>query len=376
MSENIGVVADTAQVLIEAHVEKVYEFLKSSQGVTNKLLGVMNNFAELTGRHVSLHFTEGKAFMPFPTDESNVHVIVGSAPPGAVLTSDHSHVCDIRVDHRARFSAYWGPTRGYGTVVEDNRDKAVAQIVGSNIYLFVPNPSTAKFLFEGSEGEDMYTRALALAWKSFGISRPEPELITSLDQYRVLVEAGMLTMPAMLGIKLLGIEEKIGELTEKLTDLHHEKTLILRMKDAQTEIGFARTEEISARDWERMRAHPLVSRMTLEDEALQVETVNLCLEAEGKRYRLGPFCIRLPLGGSVSIWSLGPTHPLRQAHPHMSKYGGLCFGNMTTAIASAMGEYRMADALDMILVWLTQGYDPGLADVKIEEWPEVEETAV
>ena len=48
---------------------------------------------------------------------------------------------------------------------------------------------------------------------------------------------------------------------------------------------------------------------------------------------------------------------------------GVCFGNLTLAIREAAESLtHAARAIELIFTWLAEGYDPGIADTKIEEW--------
>lgn len=338
----------------------------------DKLTAVLRAFCKRTGRKATMHFVDGPGFVPFPKGR-DIHFVVGASPTGSIRESDHSHVCGVRVQEKGKYVRFWGPTEGVGTLVKDKEGNLVGQIVNSTVYLFVPTPASASFLFGGREGADMYSRAIKCAWKTMigKQKRLKVSRIKNADDYRQFIEKQYGSMGRLFDLQQNLIDIRISDTTDKLRTLYAEKETYLRLKTLELAKTEKEKAEAPVRDWERMQKHPLVKRIRSVEGALHLETRRIIAEHEGKYYNFGKFMLRLELGGTPSIWSEHPTHPKRAQHPHISKTGVICFGNIAVPLTQAMGELRMADALELLLDWLREGYDPNLADNKIEEWPKV-----
>lgn len=346
--------------------------LAKMPSVVEKLTAVLRAFCKRTGRKATMHFVDGPGFVPFPKGR-RVHFVVGASPAGSIKESDHARVCGIRVHKEGKYIRFWGPTEGMGTLVKDKEKGMVGQIVGSTVYLFVPTPASATFLFEGTEGADMYSRAIKCAWKTMTgkQKRLKVSRLKSADDYRQFIEEQYGSMGKLMGLQQNLIDIRIQDTTDKLRTLYAEKESYLRLSQLEEAKTEKEKTEAPVRDWERMQKHPLVKRIRSVEGAIHIQTRKIIAEHEGKYYNLGRFMIRLEFGGTPSIWSEHPTHRNRAQHPHISKTGVICFGNIAVPLTQAMGELRMADALELLLNWLCEGYDPNLADVKIEEWPRV-----
>lgn len=335
--------------------------------------GVLRDFSKKVRKRVTLHFVkhEVRAVTPYP-DDGILHIVVGAAAPGAIDECHLAHACGVRLDAKGMYLEFWGPTLGIGTLVKDAEKQTIGQVVDGTVYLFIPSPGRSSFLFEGSGGRDLYARALAFvhaAMKKGG--EPKSKKIADLARYSEFVKKSLVGLPMLLGARKALLDIRIQEATEKLNSLYAERETFTRLCRIQEARNDEEQREIPSRDWPRIREHPLVERVLSVEDALHVQTRRIIAEHGGKRFDFGRFMIRLPLGGKPSIWPIEYTHPKRVAHPHISPSSVVCFGNATSAITQAAGEGRIADALDLIFSWLTEGYDPNLADSKIEEWPEV-----
>lgn len=347
--------------------------LAEMPSIVQELSGVMQMFNGLTRRKAYLHFVEGPGCFPYP-DNGDIHFVVGATHPGAYSDISRSHVCGIRVHETGRYIRLYGATRGVGFVVKDDKGSEIAQVVGSTVYLFVPNPEKLTFLFSGTEGRDLYSRIIDASWAAMaGGKEPKAVPINSLRSYRRRTANSFKTMESILGLHLASLDVKIKEATERLRALYVEKETYVRMQAFHKARREEDVREFPKRDWNRMRKHPLVERMLWVDDAVHVHTGPIVFEHDGRRFDLGRFIIRMEAGYTPSVWAIDHKHPARAMHPHISKTGITCFGNISAALAQAAGEGRAADTLDLMLSWLQDGYDPNLADTKIEEWPALEE---
>ena len=177
-------------------------------------------------------------------------------------------------------------------------------------------------------------------------------------------------LPAIYRTKLAAKEEETAAAHSKYVDLLRDQRMCREaMRMFEGRIGEIRSNPAEVTDtWRRLRDHPLIERFYVIESAIHVETKAILCEHEGGAENTGSVVIRFPLNGSFTVWGLKPTHPKGIAHPHINPHGGACFGNVETAIQSAALDGRIADGFDLVLRWLVEGYDPTLAQSKIEEW--------
>lgn len=108
--------------------------------------------------------------------------------------------------------------------------------------------------------------------------------------------------------------------------------------------------------------------------AIQVETSTFQMEHEGAFYRLGAYTVRIHPDGSIHVFQLEPQHPKGQIHPHVNQFGIPCLGNITREVMERCISQDIAGAINLLVNFLLEGYDPGVAQAKITEWPRVEVT--
>ena len=135
----------------------------------------------------------------------------------------------------------------------------------------------------------------------------------------------------------------------------------------------SRDRNLWKKDWMRLHAFAGVQKVSVVDHGIHVETNSLIVACDSVKYRIGSFIIRYCHDG-IFVWSQNSLHKQGIAHPHISESGVVCFGNVGSAITTAAIESRVVDAVELVLRWLTDGYDPELAETKITEWPREEES--
>lgn len=349
------------------------DFLAKNPAVERQIRKVLEKFAARVAKNVTMHFVKGPAFQPFPKDNA-LHFVVGAAAPGEIGMIELSHVCGVRLNERGRYIKMEGPTAGIGFLVKDDEKETVAQVVDSTIYLFIPSPSRCPFHFEGSEATDLYSRILDLVWKTTKHARkhPKAEPIESLSAYRECMGKHMGGMSNLLKVQKEIINTQIERKLDELRSLYSQKENYGRLAAFEAQRTDEDRQELPKRDWSRIEMMPLVERVLWVENAMHVRTKRIIVEYEGFHYDFGKFMIRMAPFDTPAVWALCPTHPQRIAHPHISPSGIVCFGNVSVPLAQAAGEGRVADALELVLLWLIQGYDPNLADTKIETWPKLE----
>ena len=154
-----------------------------------------------------------------------------------------------------------------------------------------------------------------------------------------------------------------------LAQLQHIRVIRHGLNDALS-IQSSHTRNDSNIDWERLRANPLIKSFGLQSGGLHIITESIVYSYDGKCYRLGSYIIRISGIGAVSVWAKESAHPRGIPHPHIGWSGDPCFGNISKALYRASTGGRTVDAVEFVLRWLTEGYDPLLAEESIHAWPE------
>jgi hypothetical protein len=256
-------------------------------------------------------------------------------------------------------------------VLKDEKGTELVQVLGSNFYFLIPLTDT----FNAKTSEQIFSCLLARAWDEYRERSKRPSNSTQNigeAKFRQAVNTWVEAWPAALRGEIAKVEDLIRAHQEILAMNYRSKRELEVVLDGYMSAPYVK--EIRTRlpaDFRKIKELPEVARVGIVHEGLHVETVPIDIEHDGKRYTLGAFVLRINARGGVTVWSEAPTHPKGIPHPHISKNGVACFGNATDAITKHAAQFRFYDCVLLVVLWLTRGYTPALALVKIEEWPEV-----
>ncbi len=355
-----------SEMIPETSVEKVLGpiFLKLLEEVATNALGGMN---------IILHPRIPSCMHSPITDKADtIHIFLECTPVTIKGYINPTTAFGIHVSIDGGYEPCLLPSPRRGITFSDGTHDVV-QIIGNNVYVFF-NPfklhslgiETASVIFQK-------TVALAIGgWLKRGELTKNEDDIPMTDESLKALAVGFVTKQKGLVTELVKIkQEKIrrieGLLREEKRDLAH----LVRFYRAIEQSDFDRhgIDRLIA-DHERMLAHPLVERVIIIPlEGVEIRTKMICIEHEGKNYRIGKFFIRFGFEDLLLIWAEEPCHHTGEPHPHLSAPNGPCFGNIGGAVDDALVECRYADALDYIMMWLGS-YTPELVLWhKIEEWP-------
>ena len=326
----------------------------------------LRRLAQVTGRSVTFHHGNPGAQLPHP-DRDGIHIYTNSYPVGlnkysrAIATAFGLNIAEDGKEVTAKF-----PTLGRGVVMKDEDGQDMVQVVDNNWYLLLPTISC----FNEETSLEIFERLLA-----FGLMA---EVQSARSPRQVKRKAYMTGMKASLDHRVAHFDGKMREAVDNIENLQRallveEQKLreIIVMRDAWRRAAAREFRQISrGREFERLAAHPQIERFYLIDDGfLQICTKPIVIEHEGKRYAMGEFVITLNGWQEVGMHCESSPHPRGVQHVHIGVSGNPCFGNAGVAINKALADFRIADAVCYMLTWLTQGYTPELAEVKIEEWP-------
>jgi hypothetical protein len=344
-------------------------FLRFLEEVATNVLGGMN---------IVLHPRLPSAMhAPIKDKVDTVHIFLECVPtPPASECINPMTTFDIHVLTGEGYEACLLPSPRRGVILSDGTHDVV-QIIGNNIYvLFDPLRLLGLGIHAAST---VFFRTIALAINGLikrGELKNDEEAPRATKEGLSALVLEFVTKRKTAAAEFLKTkQEKIKRLEETLRDEKRDLVRLARLYRALEESDFYRFgADRLIEDHARMLLHPLVASVVIIPEsAIEVRTKMITILHEGKDYRIGTFAIRFGFNDPLLIWAEETFHPEGEPHPHLSAHNGTCFGNTDAAIEDALLEYRYADALDYIMLWLGS-YTPELVIWhKIEEWP-LEET--
>lgn len=358
-----------ASVVIDGEHKK----LKAEKEIRAGLEETLTILSSYTGLEFHLHYDDD-CCLPFGADDKNVHFVLGASPPGDVQNLERSHLLGVTLHYAARDITHYGPAKGYGVCIQDDKKEIVAQIIHSTIYLFLPLDDIR--LLERS-GANLFGRAVQVAWNAYGEDEAkgakEGTTVDGRNAYRRQMERWAEGRAKMTDFSIELVNHEIKRVQDELRELFGKKRTLIAFQRGRKDLkGSERQRRAQLRQqWERLMAIPLIEHVVFSEGAFQIKTKTVIVEDEGARYRTGSYMIRIDAFGNVSIWAHAPTHPKRIPHPHISRKGVWCFGNYTTPIEEAAMAMDIGETAHLITRWLVEGYDPSVADTRIEEWPVV-----
>lgn len=318
-------------------------------------------------------------YEPIKNASNEIHVFMGMTPMLQCYGDYPEQLFGINVEAGGYFHRLCAPSKNRGFSLSDGV-KDVVQIVGNNIYLLF-NPI---LLFPVGQEVTMviFRKAIALAMNWFA-KREGHEEITEIPLLPQAME--QLAVEYFANYQTL-FKTKIGEAQKEVTSLEEKlrfarRTLVhITMVHKTLFASGSLSQDVVAlmvSDHTRILKHPLVESATLiPNIGFELRTKRISIEHTGVSYKIAEtFVCRFDLDGTISIWAEGSYHPKGISHPHISPAFGYCFGNIGDNIEKAVSEYRFGDAVEYVLIWLTDGYTPeNVIHSKIEEWPIETET--
>lgn len=354
----------------DEHAKLHYEEQELREHNTAYVKDVAQDYSRLTGITVHLHSPKATRVEPLPAKADEIHVLFGATPTGPQqVFHDVSTVFGQTLDNKAWYFRRMDPVKGRGIALHDPDDKAkkpLIQVIGRTGYMLVQvlsitNRGAVAKVFRGLL--NLVHSGIALAAKRKG------ERISSSRDFAERYAALRAEMHDWRKEKIkemdLEVERALKAYLKALEDARFWK-LIERAEDdedCKNASSFA-----SRKEYKRILTMPEVAKIEYADEGLHIHTKDLTAAFEGKAYRLGRYVVRIS-AHQFAVFCERSYHPKGIIHPHYPNDGVPCWGNAGIPITRAYREGRIADFAELVIKWLTQGYEPALAETKIEEWP-------
>lgn len=365
--ETAFVVSDRAEAPLEY----------GSPTLMKRLEGLFTELSHLTGREFVVDIRSSEVAVPCARTDGKIRVLIGALPPGPMSESELAKMPRRNVSQEMLLTLFDRPVMGLGTVVTGDHELATAQIVGDDIYLLVRmDVHAAEFSFDGLFGA--IRSSLNYAWEAYLKQEPtDREALSDTQSLAAVMETWSDSFRIKAEQLIQAAEQRVKdaerEYTEALGEWKGAQLAWRVVPEFQKTLKLGHEETLAA--WQQVLEHPLTDRIEEIELGFHLMTKEVVLEHEGKAYRLGTFGIRLDLEGHFTVWSPNPTHPENEPHPHISRDGTVCYGNVTLAIRERITVKRdYPGAMLMVLDWLAYGYEPASTLHPIEEWPTKETT--
>lgn len=331
---------------------------------------VAQDYSRLTGITVHLHSPKTTRVEPLPAKTDEIHIIFGATPTGPQQAfHDVDKVFGQTLDNKAWYFRRMDPVKGRGVSLHDPDDKTkkpLVQVIGHTGYMLVQVLSITN---RGAVAK-VFRGLLNLVHAGIPLSaKRKPKRIVSGSDFAARYISLRSEMHDWRKDKIkemdLEVERTLKAHLKALEDARFWK-LIERAEDGE---DLKSTSSFASRkEFKRILAMPEVSKIELIDEGLHILTQDLTAAFEGKVYRLGRYVVRIS-SHQFAVFCEQSHHPKGNIHPHYPNNGVPCWGNAGIPIVRAYQEGRIADFIELVIKWLTQGYEPALAETKIEEWP-------
>lgn len=353
---------------------------QSSNDYLEEFWEAFHLLADITGLDITVHVPETRTIPLLPTRKNGIDIVIGSCPPGDIQQEHLSVVCGVRIAPYGRGYRIETHTRGYGRLVRSSyEDFVLGQIVGTTLYIPLPTEIQDLLIFYTKAGGSLMFRCLKDMWKGYvheeGFVAQSLALTTPQECSNALKKQDIEFVSALMGrmdTLKKEVDVALAKYNSALKDLHGGQMFIAGLR-AATESETSETVEARNELWAKLLKDPRVVSIEMVDEAYQMVTSPIMFVDGSTKRPLGSFGARINDLNEVFVWSFDSPHPDRVPHPHISVCGHKCFGNVGPSIHDELIVRNVPGAFLMMLDWLEDGYDPQLADVKIEEWPVLKE---
>ncbi len=340
---------------------------------------VGNTLSIISGLEVCIDFPQEEEIAPVMRQRkkgavypaASIHIVVGSSPMGDSITYEGEKACGISFLSDGEASSFPGATRGRGYRVNDVEDTCIGQVVGDSIFLFAPvrlKEAIKTFTTHG----DLFKKMLCCAWNAQLTAAARSELVLPISDplgYQAVLSMMDKLLPRVIEKRLTETDRQIEVLRRRYARLLSERQQFRVMQRGFVTNPYFGPIEERTKAWKVLQSIEEFKEYAWRENGLQILTHPVVHEYEGIRYVLGVYGARIELEGRVTLWCEHSFHPKGAAHPHISRQGVTCFGNIEFALREAAAEGRLSDAALLLAQWLRHGYEPHLADFKIEEWP-------
>jgi hypothetical protein len=339
---------------------------QEAREVTRK---VLLNFYRATGWGVRFHYGQIPYVGPHEAEPDLLHVHSNSAPAGSRVTRDMKRLFGYPLSGNLQTWGISVPSTGRGRFIKDAQDQSAALLIAHDLFVLYPVLTA----YHGEDSQRLLHTIMAAAWK---LLQEKPGRQRPKANAKTFAEAASKWTGRWTEIgerQVEAIQLKIEAAQRQLAEARREMILWNAVTEAVQQTSITNTTDRFPTEFRRIMRLPGVRAIEVDDEGFQWHTEPIVVAHAGRRYRIGPLTVRIGQDSDVTAWSEKPLHPDGIPHPHISEFATTCFGNVANAISKLLAAFRFADAVELIMRWLRDGYSAELARHKVEEWPLDEE---
>lgn len=283
-----------------------------------------------------------------------------------------------------------GSHLGRGQFLRDQEGRAVAEIVGGNIYILfnllgqdgelrsllfrrLLDLSLPRLLEELTTISPLGLDSLESALEALG--RETDVLAATWDRQRQaeLRQAYLQECRSRVQNETTFLEQEMQFIEDNLEEYGRRITAETRrlhtyQQRLNTLRGSPSAPQQHLKDLDQLKELPEVRRVQIQDGRITIFTTPLQVEYGGRAFHLGSFRMEISFAGDIQIRNL--THALgAYDHPHIYQ-GRPCLGNVREGVAKMIGEYQFVAAVYVLLDYL-KTINPKDWRIPILYWQEV-----
>jgi len=313
---------------------------------------VLQEYAEKHQKRFELSVPRSRSHpIPKKAKEDTIYVYLWSTPVDSVSTKIKK-----AYGYELESSAGWARfSSGEGIVISDE-EQELAEVVGKNIYI----------LFDLVHSRKEYVEPILrtiLDKASFWIFEADKEEKQKYEKERRAGEKDRFTkIYGDFEYSLKKTREELDKANKQIEEAQKSLTLWIRQAKVHEEAlnllekWRDKDHEFLFREWESLLAIPKIKDIKVHSYRLSVFTDMICTRYKNLTFEIGEFRADINrVGKGIKLWNL--THPkvdknCELQHPHVSKDGVPCFGNLQEAFPPLVAEYQFSATATLIIQYL------------------------
>ncbi len=293
------------------------------------------------------------------------------------------------------------PPREGGDVIYDTNGTPVAQVEDGAIYILV-NIDANDYLNRDTSFQSHWSHDAEVLEKiltdAIPIAKRQLSALASIPSYERMVINTRKRLEGSTEVAIEGFsteynssESKIRQLRESIdrgvreSDAHLAQYVAYQQKVREDQAALAsialdpeKRTALLRKQLNNIRSMPDVIGMSYSKvgysnvASLEIFTSTIYIEHGGNVYRIGSFKLTI-YNGTIKIENLsnGTGNTRSCPHPHVSRDGVPCWGNISEAIAKMLGSDEFEMLINLTIQFL-KSYDSEAPHATISDWPKVE----
>jgi len=339
---------------------------------------VLEEYSVRWGLNIAVRNPHGRSWQISSPEANTVYILFWSAPDDREkVTLDVEEIFGHMLPDSQHDGFEFDDDLPIEQLVVDDEDTVAAEIHGSSLYVLFDLPHGGidaapilKAIMDGWEQRMFDTEEFRARVQASEISESEHSRARYISACKKRVEGELREARKHL-VNTKELQDKYREQYVEIIRRHDELVRSLQRLEGQS----GDTEAEYASEYDRLRAHPKLTNVTIQGDVISFFTQPLVTTRLSDRTirDLGVYVIRVNIEtGSVRIDNRTRKVGGRN-HPHDMESGRLCLGNMVEAIANLTARYQFEQLFAIMVRFLENPNERDSAGSHIIHWPVVEE---